>query len=43
MPMDIDDDTRAFIIDHRVARLATAGEDLQPVVIPICYVFDGEF
>lgn len=42
MPIDIDEDTRAFIIDHRVGRLATAGEDLQPLVIPICYVFDGE-
>jgi len=42
MPLDIDDDTRAFIIEHRIARLATAGEDLQPAVIPICFVFDGE-
>lgn len=42
MPLDIDDDTRAFITNHRVGRLATAGEDLQPAVIPICYVFDGE-
>ena len=42
MPLDIDDGTREFIINHRVARLATAGEDLQPAVIPVCYVFDGE-
>ncbi len=42
MPLDIDDGTRQFIINHRVARLATAGEDLQPAVIPLCYVFDGE-
>jgi PPOX class probable F420-dependent enzyme len=42
MPLDIDDGTREFIINHRVARLATAGEDLQPAVIPLCYVFDGE-
>jgi PPOX class probable F420-dependent enzyme len=42
MPLDIDDDTRTFITNHRVGRLATAGEDLQPAVIPICYVFDGE-
>ena len=42
MPLDIDDGTRQFIINHRVARLATAGEDVQPAVIPLCYVFDGE-
>lgn len=42
MPLDIDDGTQAFISNHRVARLATAGEDLQPAVIPVCYVFDGE-
>jgi PPOX class probable F420-dependent enzyme len=42
MPLDIDDDTQAFISSHRVGRLATAGEDRQPAVIPICYVFDGE-
>jgi PPOX class probable F420-dependent enzyme len=42
MPLDIDDGTRQFIVNHRVARLATAGEDLEPAVIPLCYVFDGE-
>lgn len=42
MPLDIDHDTQAFINNHRVARLATTGEDLQPALIPICYVFDGE-
>jgi PPOX class probable F420-dependent enzyme len=42
MPLDIDDDTQAFISSHRVGRLATAGDNLQPAVIPICYVFDGE-
>ena len=42
MPVDTDDDTQAFIRSHRVARLATAGDDGQPAVIPICYVFDGE-
>src|SRR5262249_19532882 len=40
--MDIDEGTREFIRDHRVARLATASEDRQPAVIPICYAFDGE-
>ena len=33
---------RAFIERHRVARLATAGPEGQPHVIPICYAFDGE-
>jgi PPOX class probable F420-dependent enzyme len=43
MPLDIDDGTREFISSHRVARLATAGENLQPAVIPFCYVLDGEY
>jgi PPOX class probable F420-dependent enzyme len=30
-----------FIQSHRVARLATAGKDGQPHVIPFCYAFDG--
>ena len=42
MPLDIDDGTLAFIRSHRVGRLATTGENLQPAVIPFCYVFDGE-
>lgn len=42
MPIDIDDATRDFIRDRRVARLATADENARPAVIPICYVFDGE-
>lgn len=42
MPLIIDAGTQAFIRSHRVARLATAGDDLQPMVIPVCYAFDGE-
>jgi PPOX class probable F420-dependent enzyme len=30
-----------FIQSHVVARLATAGKDGQPHVIPFCYAFDG--
>jgi PPOX class probable F420-dependent enzyme len=41
--LHIDDGTREFISSHRVARLATVGEDLQPAVIPFCYVLDGEY
>jgi PPOX class probable F420-dependent enzyme len=37
----IDDNTVSFIATHRVARFATAGSGGQPLVIPICYVFDG--
>jgi PPOX class probable F420-dependent enzyme len=32
---------RRFIQSHHVARLATAGKDGQPHVIPFCYAFDG--
>jgi PPOX class probable F420-dependent enzyme len=40
--VQIDEKTRGFIRDHRVAHLATAGLDARPVVVPICYVFDGQ-
>lgn len=42
MTQEIDDHTQRFIREHRVARLATAGGDGRPSVIPICYAFDGE-
>ena len=42
MAPDISESTIEFIREHRVARLATVGSDRQPVVIPICYAFDGE-
>ena len=42
MPFKIDQDTLEFIRGHRVARLATSSVDGQPVVVPVCYVFDGE-
>ena len=38
----LDETTLRFIREHRVARLATAGRDGRPSVIPICYAFDGE-
>jgi len=41
MALDIDEDTLQFISEHRVARLATVAEDNTPLVVPICYVFDG--
>jgi PPOX class probable F420-dependent enzyme len=31
----------ALLRDARVGRLATAGADGQPLVVPVCYVFDG--
>lgn len=42
MPIQIDESTKEFIRSQRVARLATAGVERQPLVIPICYAFDGE-
>ncbi|MGH8246263.1 MAG: TIGR03668 family PPOX class F420-dependent oxidoreductase, partial [Gammaproteobacteria bacterium] len=41
LTISIDDRVEAFIASHRVARLATAGADGKPHVIPICYAFDG--
>lgn len=41
MEIVLDDRTREFISNHRVARFATADRDGQPVVVPICYAFDG--
>jgi len=42
MPFGVDQRTIEFLREHRVAHLATSGVDRQPVVVPICYVFDGE-
>jgi PPOX class probable F420-dependent enzyme len=42
MSPELDDSTRAFIRQQRVAHLATASAAGQPLVVPICYVFDGE-
>ncbi|HEY3135214.1 MAG TPA: pyridoxamine 5'-phosphate oxidase family protein, partial [Blastocatellia bacterium] len=42
MLLNMNETTKAFIRDHRVARLATADLDGQPAVIPICYVFEGD-
>ena len=39
--MEISAAVQHFIHSHVVARLATAGEDRQPHVIPFCYAFDG--
>jgi PPOX class probable F420-dependent enzyme len=42
MALELDESTREFIREHRVAHLATADLDGQPAVIPVCYAFDGE-
>lgn len=34
------DDARAFLLAHRVARLATADADGVPHVVPLCYALD---
>src|SRR3954468_6227883 len=31
----------AYVSAQRVARLTTTGENGQPYVVPVCYVFDG--
>jgi PPOX class probable F420-dependent enzyme len=38
----MDDKTRAFVRHQRIAHLATASLSARPVVVPICYAFDGE-
>lgn len=40
--LQIEENTRAFIRDHRVAHLGTASLEARPTVVPICYVFDGQ-
>jgi PPOX class probable F420-dependent enzyme len=35
------DKERAFILSHRVARMATADRSGRPYIIPICYAYDG--
>ena len=37
----ISDSVEQFINAHLVARLATAGNDKQPHLIPFCYAYDG--
>ena len=39
--MEIPVPVQRFIESHRVARLATAGKDGQPHVVPFCYAVDG--
>ena len=35
------DKERIFILSHRVARMATADKSGRPLVVPICYAYDG--
>ncbi len=37
------DRERAFILSHRVARMATADKMGRPLVVPICYAYDGMY
>src|SRR5688500_15182917 len=41
MAIDIDDRIGQFINSHRVARLATVHTSGEPLVVPICFAFDG--
>ena len=36
------DKQKQFIISHRVARMATVDKLGRPLVVPICYVYDGK-
>lgn len=36
------DEERTFVLSRRVGRLATAGEDARPLVVPVCFAVDGE-
>lgn len=42
MPSRIPDAVAGFISEGRVGRLGTADASGQPLVVPICYAFDGE-
>jgi len=42
MAIEIDDRIRQFIDSHRIAHLATADASMDPHVVPVCFVFDGE-
>lgn len=42
MPDLIPEPVRSFLDAHQVARLATAGRDGEPHVIPFCYACDGQ-
>jgi PPOX class probable F420-dependent enzyme len=42
MAIEIDDRLLQFIHSHRIAHLATADASLGPLVVPVCFVFDGE-
>jgi PPOX class probable F420-dependent enzyme len=43
MPIEIDQQTGEFIGRHRVARMATVDAEARPMVVPICYAFDGNY
>jgi len=36
------DREKEFILSHRVARMATVDKSGRPLVVPICYAFDGD-
>jgi PPOX class probable F420-dependent enzyme len=41
MAIDIDERIEQFINSHRVAHLATADASGEPLIVPICFAFDG--
>ncbi len=39
----VTNEEKAFLHSHKVARLATVDQAGKPLVVPICYAYDGEF
>jgi PPOX class probable F420-dependent enzyme len=37
------DKEKMFILSHRVGRMATADKSGRPLVVPICYAYDGRY
>jgi PPOX class probable F420-dependent enzyme len=37
------DKEKEFILSHRVARMATVDKSGKPLVVPICYAYDGNY
>ena len=34
---------KLFIVEHRIARMATADKSGVPYVVPVCYAYDGQY
>jgi len=43
MPANLTKKQRGLINSHRIARMATVDESGKPLVLPVCFVYDGKF